>query len=395
MKKGMRKAVATLDAVIAIALIGLVFTAYTYMQKGQKIVQTHIDEQKFLQGFDTGILKAFEDIVDAYTPQLIPTADTDTTWGWNKLNTVSPFPSYVTVGGVPYLAFDLDENSIGTTAFTQLKRSIISDFRDACKDGSSTAGSGNVLYLYCENLRGLQYQISTGTVNRATALGNPIDPSDVPVAIVSFAKRDGAGTEFRTDTYDVSYDGIYQKRQVQTANKLNEMRAAFESFTNATKLREIANVENSDKSGGLNSADDEFVGWHWKVFGDDFSLIQSTYCNKAAGGGVCSNLDTSNIWRSGTGIARGLVARRFNTNLMAGDASYFNDAFGNGIYIYPTLSQCAGGSDYMACNIDALTVPQDDYITIGMPPYVSVFYTEPFAQKATAGQPYGRVLVAY
>lgn len=389
-----KKAFALIDSILAIALIGLAFVVFSYTQKAQKITQTHINEQRFLQSFDTGLIKSFDEIIDTYQSALIPTADTDTKWGWNKMNTVSPFPSYVIKSGVPYLAFDLSNATIGATKLQKLQRSIISNFRGACRDATAKAGGGNILYLYCEDLQGLQYQTSTGTAARPVALGNPIDPSDVPVAVVTFAKRNGAGAVGGTDTYMVSYSSAYLKRQVESANRIGEMRAALESFTNATKLKEIANIENTDKSGGLNNADDEFVGWHWKLFGDNMGLIQSTYCNKPVGGGICTNLNTANIWRSGTNIARGLISRRFVNNLMSGDTSYYMDAFGNGIYIYPTALQCTG-TDFMACAINALTIPQDNYITIGNPPYTTVIYTEPFKNKATAGQPYGRAFVTY
>jgi len=383
------------DTIMAIGLVSMAILAYGYMQKSQKIEQTHINEQRFLQTLDTGLMKSFGEVIDTYQSFLVPTSDSDTRWGWNKMNRVSPFPIYSVSGGVPYLVFNLSRSGIGTTKLLKLKRSIASYFRGSCRDNTSrVAGAGDNLYLYCEDLRGLSYQVAAGSVSRAVALGNPIDPSDVPVAIVTFAKRDGAGNVFGTETYNVSYGGEYQKRQVESANRMGEMRSAMESFTNATKLREMANVEKSDKSGGLNSADDEFVGWHWKAFGNNKSLIQSTYCNKPSGGGACTNLNSANIWRSGTNIKRGLISRRFIANLMNGDSTYYNDAFGNGIYVYPTALQCTG-SDYMACSINGLTIPQDDYITIGNPPYVTAIYTEPFKSKGVPARPYGRVLVAY
>jgi len=389
-----RKGFALVDLIMAISLFGILMVSYSYMNQAEKIKQTHIDRQRFLQVFDTALIKSFNEIIDTYADSLVPVSDRDTQWGWNKQRAVSPFPILSTVNRVPYLKFDLSSTNIGATSLNKLKSSILSFFSPVCKQGK-VPGARDDLYLYCKDMRGFSYTTSVGVVSRPINPGQPIDPKDIPVATLNFEQKDGAGKGTGTiESYRISYGGAYQIRRIESANKLNEMRAAIESFTNATKMKEIANPENSDKSGGLNNADDEFVGWHWKAFGDKMSNISSTFCDKPAGGGSCTNLNKNDIWRSGTNIARGLIARRFVKNLLSDDKSFFIDGFGNGIYIYPTALQCTG-TDYMACSINALTIPQDDYINIGTPPYLTVFYTEPFKLKADRGEAFGRVITAY
>ncbi|MBN2900058.1 MAG: hypothetical protein JXO44_14930 [Clostridia bacterium] len=398
----MRRGFTILDFLLTLGLLSLLFFSFNEVRKAQKIDQTHISELRTLQSLDLGFTASFEDIVRTYSPSFAVITDASTTWGWNSNNKVSPFPSSVTIGDFTYIEYRLDDTDISATQLQALKGRIIGNYRGACEDWTNEVSlTTNNLYLYCEDVVGFNYTLSDGTTGlvRPNALGDPIDPGNIPTVMVSFRKKDGAGNFAYNDTYTISFANIYEKQRVITANRLAEMRSAIENFTNAVKLREIANVENADQSGGLNNMDDEFVGWHWKAFGNDLAQVMATFCSKAAGGGTCNNLNSNDIWRSGIDIDRGLIARRFVTNLMQDDQSYLVDGFGNGIYIYPTASQC-DAADYMdgACTIDALDLPEDNYMAKAVPntpPYVTVIFTEPYRLKATAGQPYGRVLVAY
>lgn len=398
----MRKGFTTLDFLLTMGLLSILFFSFNEIRKTQKIDQTHIHELQTLQTLDLGFTASFEDIVDTYSDSFAAILDTSTTWGWDSNNQVSPFPRSIVIGPFTYLEYRLDDTDIGALEHSALKDRIIGNYRGACEDWTDhvSAVTKN-LYLYCEDIVSFDYSLSDGTTGliRPNNLGDPIDPENIPTAVITFRKRDGAGNVAFNEDYTVSFANIYEKRRVLTANKLAEMRSAIENFTNAVKLREIATVENPDQSGGLNNMDDEFVGWHWKAFGDDLATIMATFCDKPVGGGICTNLNDNDIWRSGADINRGLIARRFIVNLMQNDITYHVDGFGNGIYIYPTASQCAA-ADYMdaGCTIDALDLPEDNYMTKAVPntpPYVTVIFTEPFRLKATAGRPYGRVLVAY
>lgn len=398
----MRRGFTTLDFLLTVGLLSILFFSFNEIRKAQKIDQTHISELRTLQTLDIGFTASFENIIQTFSGSFATITDASTTWGWGSNDQVSPFPASVTIGDFTYLEYRLDDTDIGAARLQALKDRIIGNFRGACEDWTDEVSPVTKnLYLYCEDVVSFDYTLSDGTAGlvRPNALGDPVDPENIPTAVISFRKRDGAGNVAYNDTYTISFANIYEKRRVITANKLAEMRSAIENFTNAVKLREIANVENGDQSGGLNNADDEFVGWHWKAFGDDLAQIMAAFCNKPIGGGTCDNLNTNNIWRSGADIDRGLIARRFVTNLMQGDQTYYVDGFGNGIYIYPTASQCAA-ADYMdgACTINALDLPQDNYMTKAVPntpPYVTVIFTEPYRLKNTAGQPHGRVLVTY
>jgi len=396
-----RLAFATMDALMAISIISLGMIGYYYMKQDEERASTVNERKLFLQQTDIASRQTFLDIIEAYSPKLGAengvVKDTDTRWGWSKSNGTSPFPISSTVSGITYLRYELQSGILSATAFADLRKKIANNYREVCSDLSARVGSVSSVYLYCPLFNGISYDVSSGATGLVSPFvkGGTIDPEVIPTLRISYKKYDSLKSTFTIEEYRVPFTSEYLSRQNDTSRKMIDIRNVLETYANSTKLREIANVESIDGSGGLNNADDEFVGWHWKSFGDNRASMDATYCNKAVGGGQCTNLNTNNVWRSGLNIRKGLIARRVANNFFGGDMGNLVDGFGNAIYIHPTSSDCSAVANIYTCQINSLAIPQDNYITTGTPPYVTAIYIEPFGLKTRSSKPYGKTYIVY
>jgi len=391
-----RKGFITFDAMIGVGILSLLVVGLYQISRQNRENKTLTEKRLFLQSMDIASIESFKDVIDSYIDKASNFSDSSTEWGWNNIANASPFPIIEEVGGIDYLKYELDK-SIGKTKLDRLRHSIASNYQGACYNYSEKLSSDTDLYLYCPLLVDVKYDTPTKTdVDTPFTKGTTIDPNDVPIMKVTYKLYDTHKSSYTEEEYDITYSDVYNARKNLTSQKIIDVRNVLEDFATATKLKEVANEENDDGSGGLNNADDEMVGWHWKSYGDDKDKIRNVFCDKASGGGECSNLNTNDIWRSGTNIKRGLIAKRVADNFLGGVQSFFVDGFNNGIYIHPNGNDCSGSTDLSSCNINSLTIPQDDYITIGKPPYTSYIYIDPYKDTTKSNNdPYGRIVMTY
>lgn len=387
-----------IELVFVVMIIGVMSLGLYKMVKNFTEDEEYREERFFLQTVETGIKSSFLDIIDGYEGGVTNSVvDSSSNWGWETtLSSTSPLPvSSVGVGGLNYIDYKLQTGILTATEYSVLQAKIVSNFRGSCSlDGSSGVGT---LRLFCPRLSSLRYDFGA-TLGAVTphVLGNPLNPFDVPVVHVNYISTEitTKGAPRVSRVYDFSLNDVYQAKRNLSIRKIKTIRTAMESFVNATLSRELSNARRVDGSGGLNSGDDVFVPWVWKIFGDNSSQVRTTMCVKPAGAITsCTNMNSNNIWRSSVG-QKGIYSRRVVNNLLGGDRGFLVDGFNNPIFIYPLASSCST-LDYSLCPIVAPSLPTDNYLTLGNPPFVSVIYTPSFSSKNVSIEDYGRVLVAY
>jgi len=365
--------------IVSVVSIGIIKQIKSATRTNQ--IQVEMDYKIMLEN---AMKMSFEQIIDMYEPVCSKiTSDAQTKWGWghNQCSGTSPFPIYVNPEKIRY---NINLNSLSASNKQSLINNIESAYSPYCSVQSTTNTQINML---CPNLSGIVYNLGSGNVASAHTAGQDINPFNVPTATISVQRREGTGL-FSTQTYKVSFMDVYEKRRNFSLEKFNVLRSSMKSFYDNQLAVEVANAPST----GLNSTDDEFIPWQWKMFGDKTSQVIGSVCN-TAGGTTCSNLNTNNIWRS-TVSGAGLYSRRLYNNLLSGDSRMAVDGFGNQIYIYPMMSQCAN-SDMSACNTVAPAVPQKNYFNILRPPYMSAIYISTYKNKTTVAPPYGRAYVSY
>ena len=333
---------------------------------------------------DNGMKISFEQILDSFEPICSNIAsDASTKWGWghNSCNNTSPFSTFVAPN---ILRYNIQFSSLSAQDRASLENAIVGAFAPYC---TLKAKDNSKLDLQCVNLSAMQYDLGAGAVASAHTVGSDIDPSAVPVATITLQRHEGDGT-VSSQNSDINFLDVYEKRRNFSLEKFNAIRNVMKTYYNTQLSLEVANAPST----GLNSTDDEFVPWQWKMFGDSTSSVLGSVCD-LAGGNTCSNLNTNNIWRNSlSGI--GLYMRRVTTNLFNGDVRLTIDGFGNQITLYPLMSQC-GNNDISTCGTTAPAIPQKDYFNIMRPPYMSALYINTYKDKSVVAPPYGRAYVSY
>jgi len=393
-----RKAFTMVEMTLVMIVIGILGLGLLKGLKTFKANQEVREQISSLRTMETGMKSSFIDILDAYEPAITASvADGSSNWGWAvNFRRTSPLPVANIIGGIGYLDYRVEVGGISAPLRTNLISKIASNFRGACFPKTAGVPAGTVR-LMCPRLKSLVYDVGTAIGSPVGhSLGTSLNSLNIPVVHIGYDKVNILKRLSRKtlSVYDFSMSEVYQARRNLSVRKIATIRGAMEVFVNATLTRELANPRNSDGSGGLNSMDDQFVPWGWKMFGNSTLQVRTSICNKASGNTTpCSNLSTNNIWRSGAS-AKGLYIRRVVNNFLSGDSGFFVDGFNNPIFIYPFANSCAG-SDYFACGIIPPPVPTDNYLNIGRPPFVSVIYTPDFSSKNTIAEDFGRVLVGY
>ena len=384
-----------MELALGVVISGSIIAGYLYLQKSNTIRQGYVDKMAFFKTFKTGTQESVMDIIRTYETVNATVSTTNTKWGWSKSSQVNPFPIMKKYSGIPHVVYELQGGIISASALSSLRSKISSHYRDVCHDVTAKLGGTRNVVIYCPLLTDIRYDLPTGATNATTPFtkGTAIYPES-PTVNIKYKKYDGLNNSFTIDTFKFTMDDTFTSLQNVSSERILTIRNAMESFSVNKKLKELRNPQRADGSGGLNSADDEFVAWNWEMFGNNTNSVKTTICVKGVGGGICGNLNTNNIWRTGTNIKRGLITKRLTANLFAGDTSFNVDGFGNAIYIYPITSDCTG-TDFMACSIKAPIVPRDNYINNGLPPYLSLIYTEPFKKKTSASKSYGKMYVSY
>jgi prepilin-type N-terminal cleavage/methylation domain-containing protein len=382
-----RNAFTMVELIVSLIIIGIIygiFNRYT-INIGQKY--SAMSELKWRDGFEAALKENLVRILDTYRPLAAKiVGDGTSKWGWGNANLshTSPFPTYE-AGRI--LRYHLDKSALGTTKFNALAGEMEASLNGICILNKKT---NTYVDFFCPKLRGMTYEYGGSEKKQFHTPGKDIDASTIPVVNVKYEReRSGNGGSVKTVvTQKIDMTDVFQWRRNYSMQILQRLYSALKSFSDKKLSMEIANTQ----PGGLNSTDDEFVPWVWETFGDKKTDVLSALCSVDASG-VCSNLDTDRIWRK-TLSGKGLFMRRIVSNLFNGDNDVVVDGFNNAIYIYPLANQCSG-SDYATCSVTAPKVPQDNYITIGKPPFASVLYTSLFSKKSKAPAAYGRVFVGY
>jgi len=400
--KKMRKAFTMIEALLAILIMILLFDIVANYEKKKSIENNFLDKDIFLQKFDKAIRISMQDIIEGYRPVLSNFDDGSNSWGWEaNIKESSPFPTLTKKDDMLLVKYTLGQEGLSRDVFNNLRQTVIRHFistdnKTGCHDVSDDMGSVEDIYLYCELIEDLKYDMSDGRTDLSSAytIGEPLDPRAVPLAKLSYRLYDGLKTSYSVEEYHIPFSQEYNMLKSDSNDHLATIRNALEEFFNITMLREVANVENDDGSGGLNNSDDLAVGWYWKGFGDDRDTIETTYCDKASGSDSCENLNSNDIWRSGTDIKRGLIMGRLLANFLASDHTLALDGFGNAIYIHPNASSC-DDDKLSECDIDAPPLPKDDYYLIGKPPYVSTLYITPYDERKDDSSFFGKIYITY
>lgn len=391
-----RKAFTIMEMGLVILVGGVMLTGLYKMVQNFKEDSGYAQERAFNQTMRSGIQKSFIDIIEAFQVRASTFVDADDDWGWANAPLSSPYPVFNMQGGMPHIRYQLDNNAGVLTAveLARLQEMIVSNFQGACTREPLAQANGDI-NLFCPKLdtvNGLRYNVGANPMaNTPHAVGTPLDPSVIPIVRVFFKREYPTNNIAPTiEEYTFSMDEPYNARRSNSIRKLNTIRTAMEAFYNRTMIREVAN---SFTGGGLNSMDDEFVPWGWKMFGDDTASVNDSICVKA--GNACANLNTDNTWRN-TLSGRGLYTNRVIVNLLGGDPSFSIDGFNNPVFVYPIMNQCpVATADLTVCPIAVPALPADDYINLGTPPYVSAIYTPSFSDKTVVAPDYGRIYVSY
>ncbi len=378
---------------------GMIFLGLYKMIKNHTENRGYAEERAFTQAIDSGIKNSFLNILDAYDTRGASFVDTSNSWGWFNSPNTSPFPVSANASGLPFLDYRLDTVGLSAPQLANLRNEIVANFNGACSLDTTVRPRGDVR-LFCPKLIRLEYNIGT-TPTSATghALGQTLNPENVPTIKVFYTREyPTSSLPVSQEEYDFSMSEIYNVRRSVSIRRLNTMRSAMEGFHNRTMIRELANSPtNGGVAGGLNSMDDEFVPWIWKALGDNIVSVNSINCAKT-GGGVksCTNLSTSNIWRSSM-AGRGLYTSRIIGNLLGGDLSFALDGFNNPIYIYILANNCSvTTTNLLSCPPNVVpALPRDDYMTVGVPPFVSILYIPTANIKNTVAPDYARMYVSY
>lgn len=388
-----RQAFTMLELVLVIVVGGVVMVGLFKVLSNFNENKGYAEERSFTQTINSGIQNSFIDIIQAFETKASTFNDASADWGWTALPNTSPLPiSSTDASNLSYLIYQIDAGILTAVELARLQDSIVSNFRGACTRVTAPQPNGNVK-LFCPKLDRLAYNIGA-TPNNATGhtLSSPLDPSQIPIVRVFFNRvYPTANIAPTIEEYTFTMNESYNARRSSSVRKLNTIRTAMEGFHNRALIREVSN---SSTGGGLNSLDDEFVPWFWKVFGDNTADVNGLLCVKG-GGTTCANLNSSNVWRS-TLSNKGLYTERVIRNLLAGDLSFAVDGFNNPIFIYPILSQCPiATTDLTTCVVTAPQLPQDNYINLGTPPYVTAIYTPSFSDKTVIAPSYGRIYLSY
>jgi len=341
-------------------------------------------ELEFYRVFERGTKNSFEQIIDAFSGICNNvSSDSQATWGWghDQCSNTLLFPTFVSNDKIKY---DLDLSSLSSSESTNLVNAIMHSFSPYCSLDKQTS---TTLEMICPSVRGVDYDLGSGTIANPQTAGSDVDPLLPPDVMLTTAKNDQDGVE-RQHSYNFSFLDVYEKRRMISLQKFSKYKTMLKTFHNMKLSLEVAN----SPSTGLNSIDDEFVPWMWTVFGDDSSSVLGSLCD-TSGGTSCTNLDTDDIWRSNlSGIA--LYSRRIIDNLNNGDLSITTDGFGNMLSFYPFMSQCSD-ADISSCSTTAPPLPQEDYYNQMRPPYASVLYIETYKNKTTSAPEYGRTYISY
>jgi len=366
---------------------GIMTLGLTKMMLNFKLDNALAEERSFNHTMRAGIEKSFIDIIEAYEGPASAFKITDDEWGLVKLKYTSPFPI---ISSEFYILYRLDKNMLSSNRLKELQDTIVANFQGACTLDRTPQVQGNVK-LFCPLLKDLKYKKDDNELTEIHAPGSPINPEYIPNIVITTKRENPVSGNITYEKYTFTMDESYHARRSTSTRRLNAIRTAMESFHNKTLMKEVAN---SSSSGGLNSMDDAFVPWIWKAFGDNKNDVHSIFCDKGSGT-ICSNLDSNNIWRK-TGGKRGLFTLRVIQNLFDEDRTYTVDGFDNPIYIYPFVNQCTDLSlSFLNCFVSSPTLPQDDYINLGKPPFVTAVYTPHFDKKNKPAPEYGRVYVVY
>jgi len=380
----MRNGMTMIETGLSLAILSVVIlTTFNYLRSTKRdvLIQREID---FRAVFGDGIKKSFEEILDAYEPICSSiTSDAQTKWGWghSQCDGTSPFPTYLASEQIRY---NLELSSLSASEKLRLEDAIVGAFSPYCS--LSSVGANNI-DLRCPTMTNLVYDLGSGSVAAAHTLGQDIDPSIIPKATMTISRKEGDGSITTVDT-NIPLLDLYQKRRQFSLEKFNLIRNIAKTYYNNQLSLEVANAPST----GLNSIDDEFVWWGWKMFGDNTSDVLGSICN-TGGTDICSNLNTNNIWRSSLS-GNGLYMRRLSQNMLNGDTRMSVDGFGNQVVFYPMMSQCAN-NDISTCSTTAPPVPQKGYYNIMRPPYVSVLYIDSFKDKTVVAPSYGRAYISY
>lgn len=384
MKKQTRNGFTMVELTLVIMIFSVIAIAIAkQMQSTNRTAQIQ-KELDYRATVDTGMKKVFEQIIDSFEPICSNiNSDTQTLWGWGhaQCSGTSPFPQYV---APEHLRYTINLTSLSATNRQSLINNIVAAFSPYCVLDTTNNTQVNLL---CADMSNLTYDLGAGNVAAAHTVGIDIDPFNAPTATLSLRRREGDGT-VSTQTNNISFLDVYQKRRSFSLEKFNVLRDTMKTFYNNQLTVEVANAPST----GLNSVNDEFVPWQWKIFGDDTAQVLGSVCN-LGGGTTCANLNSDNIWRSSlSGI--GLFMRRVSSNLLNGDTRMAVDGFGNQLILYPMLSQCAN-NDISTCGTVAPAIPQNDYFNVMRPPYMSVVYINTYKNKTVNAPAYGRKYIAY
>jgi len=384
-----KKAFTIIEVMMVLVITGVTMLGFIKVVQNYKEDRGYAEERAFNTIISNGINTSFLDIIEAFQGSASSFIDSSANWGWSLLKDTSAFPIYSTSNGLPTLLFRLDEGLLSASKLAELQGKIASNFNGACTRVSDPQMNGNVA-LMCPKLRNLIYDVGGTSLTTPQNVGAVINPSLIPIVKVSFLRDYPTNRKAPTvETYTFNMSDVYLNRRNYSMRRITTIKTAMENFHNRAITKEIAN---SSTGGGLNSMDDIFVPWMWKIFGDNATKID-TLCNKT--GTSCSNLNTNEIWRNSVSN-KGLLTRRVFTNLLGGDSSYAIDGFNNPIFILPFMSDCpTGTNDLTACPINVPSVPSDNYLTIGNPPFITAIYTPSFRDKTIDAPDYGRVYLSY
>jgi len=383
-RKMHRSGITIIETALSIAILGVLLgTAVTGTISTKRTMQLQ-KERDFFRTFENGTKTVMTQIVDSFSPVCSNiTSDGQSSWGWShaSCSATSVFPTFLSNDKMRYT---IDFGSLTAAEGNNLANSILNAFSPYCQLDSRTATE---IDLLCPTIRDIKYDLGSGDIATAHAVGADIDPLVPPIVKLTVSRKDNDGA-VRNQTFNFSFIDVYDVLRIKSIDKINHIKNILKTFQNTVMTVEVLNAP--DK--GLNSIDDEFVPWFWESFGDDPLQAVGAVCDKA-GATKCGNLETDNIWRS-TLSSAGLYPRKLSSNLLSGDMSFFVDGFGNQITYYPFMSQCTN-NDISTCTVAAPVVAQDNYFNIMRPPYVSALYIDTYKDKTIDAPSYGRSYISF
>jgi hypothetical protein len=372
-----------------IVISGVMIASFKGVQSTKESLRMQ-KEHDFYDQFDKALNISFNAITDNAEKKC--SAIVGTGWGWKNVNcaTSSPLPVFDGSAGGEKIIFNIATTmSASANEDAQLISTITNAFAPYCLQASRV---GAVLTLRCGNLRGLTYNVGAGAVASPHTVGMDVNPILVPTYTITYFQRREVGNVSQNVTFNGTLAELWSKRQNYSLEKINAVATGIKAFNN-TKM--MAEVENPAPN-GLNSVDDEFVPWFWEAFGTSTpAVISAATCT--VGGGVCTNLSSPGIWRTGAALNKGDVWTFGLEKFASGNPLLKVDGFNNQLFMAPIASLCSGNVDLAACVNNPPSTPGDNYFSTAAekPPYSSVIFNDTCKMTDIVAPSYCRSYIVY